>query len=74
MPRVVTENNSASERLVVAPGHEANAIFHMPTSQSGHPMSPYYMVGHEAWVKGEATPLLPGEALYSLYLQPISKQ
>ncbi len=74
MPRVVGANNSASERLVVSPGHEANAIFHMPTSQSGHPMSPYFMVGHEAWVKGEPTPLLPGDALYSLYLQPISRQ
>jgi penicillin amidase len=45
----------------------------MPTSQSGHPMAPYFMVGHEAWAKGEATRLLPGDPLYKLYLQPISR-
>lgn len=70
MPRVAGPKFGASERMVVVPGHEDKGIFHMPTSQSGHPMSPYYMIGHEAWVNGDATPFLPGEAVYKLYLQP----
>jgi penicillin amidase len=42
----------------------------MPGGQSGHPLSPYYRAGHEAWVKGEATPLLPGPAQRTLVLTP----
>ena len=30
----------ASERFAVSPGHEAQAYFHMPGGQSGHPLSP----------------------------------
>ena len=33
---------------------------HMPTGQSGHPLSPFYANSHDAWVKGEPTPFLPG--------------
>jgi penicillin G amidase len=42
----------------------------MPTGQSGHPLSPYYANSHEAWVKGEPTPFLPGEAEHTLTLTP----
>ena len=56
--------------LVVSPGHEAEAFFHMPGGQSGHPMSPFYRAGHAAWVNGEPTPLLPGPAQHTLILQP----
>ena len=70
MPRVQYPTFGASERLVVSPGHEAEGIFHMPGGQSGHPLSPYYRAGHEAWVKGEPTPLLPGPTQHALVLQP----
>jgi penicillin amidase len=70
MPRVQSPRFGQSERLVVSPGHEAAAIFHMPGGQSGHPFSPYYRAGHEAWVKGEPTPFLPGPAQHVLLLQP----
>ena len=70
MPRVQNRSFGASERLVVSPGHEDEAIFHMPGGQSGHPLSPYYRAGHEAWVKGEPTPLLPGPAQHTLVLKP----
>ncbi len=70
MPRVLNPGHGASERLVVSPGHEAEAIFHLPGGQSGHPLSPYYRSGHEAWVKGAATPLLPGPAQHTLVLKP----
>ena len=70
MPRVQTARFGQSQRMVVSPGHEAEAIFHLPGGQSGHPMSPYYRAGHEAWVKGEPTPLLPGPAQHTLMLRP----
>jgi penicillin amidase len=70
MPRVAGPSFGASERMVVSPGHEERAIFHMPGGQSGHPLSPYYLAGHEAWVKGEATPFLPQAAEHELKLVP----
>mgnify|MGYP003629683615 FL=1 len=68
MPRVQGRSFGASQRMVVSPGHEASGIFHMPTSQSGHPWSPYYGAGHESWVKGQATNFLPGPSKYKLTL------
>lgn len=70
MPRVQTRGFGASQRLVVSPGHEDEAILHLPGGQSGHPLSPYYRAGHDAWAKGEPTPLLPGPARHTLNLTP----
>lgn len=70
MPRVQSPTFGASERMVVSPGHEAEGIFEMPCGQSGHPLSPYYRVGHEAWVRGEPTPFLPGKTEHTLTLAP----
>jgi penicillin amidase len=67
---VQTPTHGASERFVVSPGREDEGIFHMPGGQSGHPRSPFYRAGHEAWVKGEATPFLPGPAQHTLTLTP----
>lgn len=68
MPRVQSPGHGASERLVVSPGRENEGIFHMPGGQSAHPMSPFFRAGHEAWVRGEATPFLPGAAKHKLTL------
>ncbi|MFT3783609.1 MAG: penicillin acylase family protein [Nibricoccus sp.] len=70
VPRVLAPQKGASERFAVSPGHEAEGIFHMPGGQSGHPLSPYFLAGHEAWVKGEPTPFLPGPAAHTLTLKP----
>jgi penicillin amidase len=70
MPRVQAPSFGASERFVVAPGRENEGIFHMPGGQSGHPLSPFYRAGHEAWVHGEPTPFLPGPPLHTLILAP----
>lgn len=70
LPRVQGPDFGASERLVVSPGHEDEAIFHMPGGQSGHPLSPYYRAGHAAWVQGQPTPLLPGPTTRTLLLHP----
>ena len=55
MPRVAGPSFGASERFAVAPGDEANGIMHMPSGQIGHPLSPFFRRGHDAWVK----PLTP---------------
>ena len=68
MPRVDGGSFGASERMIVSPGHEGSGIFHMPTSQAGHPWSPYFGKGHSDWVEGVASPFLPGETKYKLTL------
>lgn len=70
MPRVQSPGFGASQRMVVSPGREAEGIIHMPGGQSGHPLSPFWGAGHAAWVRGEATPFLPGEATHRLQLSP----
>jgi penicillin amidase len=69
-PRVHWGAIAASERMIVSPGREAEGIMHMPTGQSGHPLSPFYANSHPAWVRGDATPFLPGPALHILRLIP----
>ena len=69
-PRMHWGANAASQRMVVSPGNEAEGIMHMPTGQSGHPLSPFYANSHDAWVRGEATPLLPGATVHTLILMP----
>jgi penicillin amidase len=69
-PRVQSSRFGASERFAVSPGRETEGYFHMPGGQSGHPLSPFYRAGHEAWVKGEPTPFLPGTPQHVLVLKP----
>ena len=69
-PRVHSGAIGASERMVVSPGREADGIMHMPTGQSGHPLSPFYANSHPAWAAGEPTPFLPGPAVHTLTLTP----
>lgn len=70
MPRVQGPAFGASERLVVSPGRESEGILQMPGGPVDHPLSPFYGAGHEAWTKGDAQPLLPGETKYTLQLVP----
>ena len=70
MPRAQGPDMGASQRMVVSPGLEEQGIFHMPGGQSGHPLSPFYLSGHQDWVRGNPTPFLPGEAVYTLVLVP----
>lgn len=57
----MARNGGASERLVVAPGHDEDGILHMPAGQSGHPLSPHYRDQHPPWARGLALPLWSGE-------------
>jgi penicillin amidase len=67
-PRAHSPRAGPSQRLVVSPGREQEGILHMPTGQSGHPLSPHYADQHRAWVMGEPLPLLPGAAVSRLML------
>lgn len=68
MPRVQGPAFGASERFGVSPGDEANGYLHMPTGQSGHPLSPFYGAGHDAWANGDPLPFLPGDTEHRLTL------
>lgn len=70
MPKAQGPTFGASERFSVSPGDEANGVMHMPTGQSGHPLSDFYRYGHEDWVQGVSSPFLPGPTRYTLILQP----
>jgi len=74
MPRVQGPTFGASERFAVSPGREASGYLHMPTGQSGHPLSPHYRDANDAWVAGSPTPFLPGPAMHTLVLQPVLSQ
>jgi penicillin amidase len=73
MPKAQGPAFGASERFSVSPGDEANSILHMPTGQSGHPLSGFYEQGHAEWVKGLPSPFLPGPAEHRLTLTPAER-
>lgn len=70
MPRVQRPGFGASQRMAVSPGREADGFIELPAGQSGHPLSPFWRAGHDAWVKGEATPFLPGKTQHVLQMVP----
>ncbi len=70
LPKAQGSAFGASERFSVSPGDEENGLMHMPTGQSGHPMSDFYRAGHDNWVRGEPSPFLPGKAVFTLKLEP----
>ncbi len=69
-PRAHSPRTGPSERMVVSPGREHEGIMHMPTGQSGHPLSPHYGDQHQAWVHGDPLPFLPGPTVSRLLLTP----
>ncbi len=73
MPKAQGPSFGASERFSVSPGDEENGLLHMPTGQSGHPLSAFYGRGHDDWVLGRPSPFLPGASLHSLTLVPATR-
>lgn len=68
--RLALNNVGASARMVMAPGHEADGILHMPGGESGQPGSVHYADQEAAWVAGEASPFLAGKGRGRLILRP----
>lgn len=69
MPRVQSPGFGASERFAVSPGDEESGFLHMPSGQSGHPLSNFYAAGHDDWVDGRPSQFLPGETAHLLTLK-----
>ena len=65
MPAVQSTGFGASERFFVSPGHLDNAILTLPGGQSGHPLSEFFTAGFDDYATQAATPLLPGDIIYS---------
>ncbi len=72
MPAVQGKSFGASQRFIVQPGAEQDAIMSIPGGQSGHPLSPYYRNGFEQYVKQQHTPLLPTEIEHTLVIKPLT--
>lgn len=70
LPKAQGPDFGASERFSVSPGDEENGLMHMPTGQSGHPMSDFYRKGHDDWLYGRPSPFLPGDPAHTLTLLP----
>lgn len=70
MPRIQAPSFGASERFVIAPGQEERSFLHVPGGNGSHPRSPWFGTGHQDWVHGRPSPLLPGPALHELHLLP----
>lgn len=70
--RVARPGYGVSCRLVVSPGREHLGILVLPGGQSGNPLSPHYRDRQDAWVNGGTEPLLAGEPVQTLWLQPLS--
>ncbi len=70
MPRVQSPGFGAAQRMAVSPGREEDGYFHMPAGQCGHPLSPWYDDGHDAWAEGRPTSFLPGPPRHLVTLIP----
>ncbi|MEX0975637.1 MAG: penicillin acylase family protein [Woeseia sp.] len=72
MPRVQSPDFGASVRFALSPGDEPGGYLHMPTGQSGHPLSNFYRAGHEDWAEGRPSAFLPAQSRYRLVLTAAS--
>lgn len=71
MPAVQRSSFGASQRFIVQPGLESQAIMVIPGGQSGHPLSDYYRAGFDEYANHQSTPLLPSEILHKITIQAI---
>ncbi|WP_220756801.1 penicillin acylase family protein [Shewanella colwelliana] len=72
MPAVQRSSFGASQRFIVQPGLESQAVLTIPGGQSGHPLSKYYRAGFNEYAAAASTPLLPSQIEAKLTLQPIN--
>lgn len=68
--KVMGSGHGASERLVLAPSHPEDAIFHMPGGQSGHPLSKHYRDQQPLWQDGLPTAMQLNQVLHTLHFLP----
>ena len=68
--RLASGKYGASERLVVAPGHEREGILQIPGGQSGQLTSRHYFDQQKSWVEGFPTKFSSDNFLHQLTLKP----
>jgi penicillin G amidase len=68
--RAASGRHGATDRMVVAPGHESEGILHMPGGQSGQPGSRHYDDQQQAWISGWPTSFSAGAAVHRLTVKP----
>ncbi|WP_298775317.1 penicillin acylase family protein [uncultured Shewanella sp.] len=68
MPAIQKPHFGASERFIVQPGLEEQAILTIPGGQSAHPLSVFYRSGYGEYIHNDNTPLLPQKIEYKLKL------
>ena len=70
LPAVQNGTHGASQRFIIQPGLEDQAILTIPGGQSGHPLSDFYRLGFEDYIANQHTPLLPGEPMHTIRFTP----
>lgn len=70
VPAVQSNSFGASQRLIVKPGNEENAILTIPGGQSGHFLSSFYRTGFDDYAAQANTPLLPLEQKHKIVFRP----
>lgn len=70
LPAVQNGSHGASQRFIIQPGIEEQAILTIPGGQSGHPLSDYYRLGFEDYIANQHTPLLPGKVKHTIQFTP----
>ncbi len=68
--RVVYGLFGSSERMAVSPSHLQQGILHIPTGQSGHPLSEHYRDQQPFWVQGMALPFISDRVADEFELVP----
>lgn len=69
MPAVQKRSFGASQRFIVQPGLEDNAIMMIPGGQSGHPLSDFYRSGFDDYANHVSTALLPGDMVHKITIK-----
>ena len=70
MPLAQTPQHGPVFRFVISPGELQTAIIQMAGGQAGNPLTPYYLCGHDDWLRGRPSPLNPSATRYVLTLEP----
>ncbi|QGM46678.1 penicillin acylase family protein [Methylocystis heyeri] len=68
--RVSEDTHAANARMIVAPGHEGDAIMQFAGGQSGQPGSAHYGDEQDDWLFGRPTPFMSQEARHKAILRP----
>ncbi|MEE3236602.1 MAG: hypothetical protein VX236_04755 [Pseudomonadota bacterium] len=53
------------------PSGEDNGILHIQVGQNGHPLSDFYHMGHDDWVRVRPSPFQPGEPIHTMVLRAV---